>query len=221
MIEIVKLDPDGNPEKEVILTDVPEKLNELLAKLKFGAYRNGRYAVYLTEYSVSGHAVIGRRLLMEVYKSGHTLGDPVHEPGPSSNPLPKESPKQEPPAAPKVPLPHTTLIMPTRVVPAVAERHDASPAATNREASSPAGAARNGTAMPAPRVSSDRAPAAAHYAAFAGYSLAAAVVAMGARGELSARESWANRVDEALGVNQVKSLRRMAWLARARRRGQQ
>ena len=37
MIEIVKLDLDGNPEKEIILTDVPEKLNELLEKLKQGA----------------------------------------------------------------------------------------------------------------------------------------------------------------------------------------
>ncbi len=158
MIEIVKLDPDGNAENETTLTDVPEKLNELLEKLKLGTYRNGRYAVYLTEYSVTGQVVVGRRLLMEVYKSGRTLGDPVHEPGPSSNPLQKETPKQEPPAAPSVPAPHSA-------------------------------------AAPAERT------------------LAVRMAATDARSP--GADAWASRVDQALGDNPTKSLRRMARLARA------
>jgi hypothetical protein len=208
MIEIVKLDPDGNPEKEAILTDVPEKLDELLEKLKLGAYRNGRYAVYLTEYSVSGHAVIGRRLLMVVYKSGHTLGDPVHEPGPGSNPLPKESPAQKPGSAPNVHAPRT----------AAEPAHAALTAAARPLESLPAAAARRRAVLASPRMSPDRAGTTAHYFTFAGCSLAAAAVVVRGRGRQSAEDGWANRVDRVLGDSQVKSLRRMARLARARRR---
>jgi hypothetical protein len=178
MIEIVKLDPDGNPEKEVILTDVPEKLNELLAKLKQGAYRNGRYAVYLTEYSSTGNTVIGRRLLLEVYKSGHALGDPVHEPGPGSNPLPKDGPNSKTSEAPKND----------------ASRGDASPKPTIEVRSASESGGHRSLARRA--------------------SIAAAVAVIGGRAAASAEEEWSTRVDRALGENQLKKLRRMAWLAR-------
>jgi hypothetical protein len=179
MIEIVKLDPDGNPEKEVVLTDVPEKLNELLDKLKQGAYRNGRYAVYLTEYSSTGTTVVGRRLLMVVYKSGHTLGDPVHEPGPGSNPLPKGDSNQGTPDAPKAPAAH-------------------------------------GATAPAKRI--DVRSAGVHlHARPASIAAAAAVVAIGSHRRLRCEEDWASRVDRALGEHPAGKLRRMGWLARARR----
>jgi hypothetical protein len=183
MIEIVKLDPDGNPEKEVILTDVPEKLNELLAKLKQGAYRNGRYAVYLTEYSSTGNTVIGRRLLMEVYKSGRTLGDPVHEPGPGSNPILKGDSNQKTPAPPKADAPRG------------AGGHPIS------------GEARSAGEKVNYHSSVRQASIAA----------AAAVTVIGSRGRVSTEEDWASRVDRALGENQPKRLRRIAWLARAGR----
>ena len=197
MIEIVKLDVDGNPEKEVILTDVPEKLNELLEKLKNGAYRNGRYAVYLTEYSVTGHVVIGRRLLMEVYKSGHTLGDPVHEPGRSSNPIPKEDPSQGQPSPPGSHAPRASAEPSGGAIPAVV-----GPKLQHAEFR------RKGP--PAARATS---------VARELSSLAAAAVVITSRGKHSAEDAWSNRVDRALSNAGAASLRRMAWLARARRRG--
>ncbi len=198
MIEIVKRDPDGNPEKEVILTDVPEKLNELLAKLKQGAYRNGRYAVYLTEYSSTGNTVIGRRLLMEVYKSGHTLGDPVHEPGPSSNPLPLGDSDQKTPEAPKAPAHHDA----------------ASPAKDAIPVTLPASQPALGRTIEA-RSASERGNHGS-IARRASIATAAAVAVIGGRASHSI-DDWANRVDQVLGENQLKKLRRMAWLARARK----
>jgi len=117
MIEIVKLDADGVPENGSILSDVPEKLNELLGKLRRGDYRNGRYAVYLAEYSVGDNKLLGRRLLMDLYKSGKTLGDPVHEPGPGSNPLPEGNSNQEAPAMPNRDLPKPGARPTTQIVP--------------------------------------------------------------------------------------------------------
>jgi hypothetical protein len=194
MIEIVKLDPDGNPEKEVILTDVPEKLNELLEKLKQGTYRNGRYAVYLTEYSSTGNTVIGRRLLMEVYKSGHTLGDPVHEPGPGSNPIPKGETNQKTPDAPKAPAGHGAAAPASRIE-------------AQRTSKMGVGA----------RSESDR----AYYhslARRASISVAAAAAVIASQEKSLSEEDWASQVDRALAETPAGKLRRMGWLARARRR---
>ena len=85
IIQIYKLDPDGS--EKLVFSDVPEKLNELLERLRRGAYRNGRYRVYLTEINLADKTVIERRLLLEINKSGNKLGEPVHEPGPGDRPL--------------------------------------------------------------------------------------------------------------------------------------
>ena len=213
MIEIVKLDPDGNPEKEVILTDVPEKLNELLAKLRQGAYRNGRYAVYLTEYSSNGNTVIGRRLLMEVYKAGHTLGDPVHESGPSSNPLPNGDPRRETPAAPKARVPHGAREPATGDIHLILPAPQSSLGRTIEGRGAAEGRAAGIEARSASERGNDHS-----LARRASISAAAAIAVIGSRATKPADEDWASRVDRALGENQPKKLRRMAWLARAGRR---
>ena len=150
---------------------------------------------------------------MEVYKSGHTLGDPVHEPGPSSNPLPKESPRQTPPVQTPPSAPNVHKSRATREP---AGRH---------KALSAAGAARRrparlGAASASPQVLPGDAPTTARYFASAGCTLAAAAVVIAGRRKHAAGDAWAGRVDQALADNSVKSFRRTAWLARARRRKQ-
>ena len=51
-------------------------------------------------------------------------------------------------------------------------------------------------------------------ARWASLAVAAAAAVVGSRAFISTDDDWANRVDQALGENQPKKLRRMAWLAR-------
>jgi hypothetical protein len=215
MIEIVKLDASGVPEKENLLTDVPEKLNELLDKLKRGSYRNGRYAVYLTEFSVGHNRLIEHRLLMEVYKSGNTLGDPVHEPGPGSNPLPDVKPDQilQGPNktslfrsdAEPVDLNHASAIGPYAILAAQirsaaafrvnARSHEAAPSASHPSSVD--------TQDSSPTSSTLRYP-----------FIGAAVAGMVGLHMSPVLEAWSCRVDKALAEGRGKSLWRILRLSR-------
>ena len=234
MIEIFKLDPDGRPEKDPIadLTGAPETLNDLLRKLRRGSYRNGRYAVYLMEYA--DKRLIERRLLMEVYKSGNTLGNPVHEPGPGSRPLPEGKSDQKAPETPK-PASLPPAVQPTtRIIPPadhdhgymvpdmVPGPHKVSDSLSRSKAASPGSLPSSQPVPAAPRAAEDPDHAymvpdvvPASHVAIRYPLIGAAVAALGGLGTQAVQVEWAGRVDQALADGQVRSLRRMARLARS------
>jgi fibronectin-binding autotransporter adhesin len=80
--EIVKVDVEGhegepNPLPDDTLEQLPTLLRRFIKSLP-----NGRYRIYLIEGAEGGAQT--SRLLREFYKSGKSLGDPVHEIGPGS-----------------------------------------------------------------------------------------------------------------------------------------
>ena len=208
-IEIRKLGPNDEPETEVVDSDAPEKLNDLLERLKAKSCRNGRYAVYLTEVNLADGKAAEPRMLMKIYKSGNTLGDPVHEPGPGDNPLDgldhkTRGEKQEMPP----PLPAQTRAMEPRG-PSTAGSH---PAAHRAAIVQPLN-----TRVPA-SAKAPEAKSASSHAAIRYPMVAAAVAAMGGLGAQSLQEGWASRVDEALGGGETRSLGRAARLSRLLRK---
>ncbi|MCL4206671.1 MAG: hypothetical protein KJ000_29660, partial [Pirellulaceae bacterium] len=79
---IVKLGPMGEEGESYLLPeDALQDLNGLFQRFVAEGLPNGRYRIYLRE---SGFPP---RKLLEFYKSGRSIGDPVREPGPGSNPL--------------------------------------------------------------------------------------------------------------------------------------
>ena len=88
---LVRVLPNGkedvrHPLSEEIASD-PVKLFQMLREM---GLPDGRYRIYLEELGFP------RRLVYEFYKSGNSLGDPVRERGPGSNPLPEAKPESSP-----------------------------------------------------------------------------------------------------------------------------
>jgi hypothetical protein len=84
---LVRVAADGSEsEPHVLPDDALERLNDLFEKFKRMHLPNGHYRIYLEEPGFS------KRQLREFYKSGDTIGDPVHEPGPGSQKLQETSP---------------------------------------------------------------------------------------------------------------------------------
>jgi len=88
---LVRVLPNGkedvrHPLSEEIASD-PARLFQMLREL---GLPDGRYRIYLEELGFP------RRLVYEFYKSGNSLGDPVRERGPGSNPLPEAKPESSP-----------------------------------------------------------------------------------------------------------------------------
>ena len=80
--KIVKVDPDGNEGvPHALPNETLEKMPALLKRF-IKSLPNGRYRIYLIEGSEGGEQT--SRLIREFYKSGKSLGDPVHEIGPGS-----------------------------------------------------------------------------------------------------------------------------------------
>jgi hypothetical protein len=201
-IEICKVNPDGS--EKVVFSDDSEKLNELLERLRRGAYLNGRYRVYLTVTNLADKQVIEQRLLMEIYKSGTSLGDPVHEPGPGDRPLEdKAKPAGASQVAPQQP-------------PAQArggEKQQPAAAGESLPAETPHAAGELPKAASRPDKSGEPQTRLSH-AAIRYPLVGAAVVAMGGLGARPLQEAWARRVDRALGSGQSSSLGRAARLSR-------
>jgi hypothetical protein len=79
---IVKVGPlgeEGDP--HLLPEDALEDLEGLFERFVEEGLPNGRYRIYLREIGFPP------RKLLEFYKSGRSIGDPVREPGPGSNPL--------------------------------------------------------------------------------------------------------------------------------------
>jgi hypothetical protein len=223
-IEVIKVDQDGMEEKESLLSDTTENLAELLKKLAQGSYRNGRYRVYLKEVSLPENKVTEWRLLMEVYKSGQTLGDPVHEPGPGANPIQQGKPEPKASAALRGDgvRPVGGRAMKAAVAPA-----QASPAgAAGLRAAN--GGAREATFAPA---SGERTPAAhgsqsagkdgrSFRLSYAGLRYPAVGAALAAIGSIHAHGpgDWTRRVDQAMEDSRSGAFGRVARLRRCCRK---
>jgi autotransporter-associated beta strand protein len=80
--KIVKVDPDGSEgTPHALPDDTLEKMPTLLKRF-IKSLPNGHYRIYLVEGTEGGEQTT--RLIREFYKSGKSLGDPVHEIGPGS-----------------------------------------------------------------------------------------------------------------------------------------
>ena len=80
---IVKVNPDGSdgPAHQLPPTALAD-LKLLFERLVQEGLPDGRYRIYLRE------AGFPMRMLIDFNKSGTSIGDPVREPGPGSNPIP-------------------------------------------------------------------------------------------------------------------------------------
>ncbi len=213
IIEIFKVNPDGS--ERFVFSDASDKLEELLQRLRRGAYLNGRYRVYLTVINLADNKPIEHRLLIEIYKSGTTLGDPVHEPGPGDRPL-DDSPKtpERPKAEPQQPAGQTgNGKTPVFITPTSADHASMVPDWCPRDETP----SRRAPMRALVGVMSTGKPPLSH--AMLRYPLAAAAVAaMGGLGARSVQEAWASRVDQALGGDRTESLGRTARLRRMLRK---
>ncbi len=96
ILYIVKVGPNGEEgEPHRLPDDALADLAGLFAKFKQEGLPNGLYRIYLKE------AGFPRRKLIEFYKSGKSIGDPVREPGPGANPLREEAPAATPTDRPR------------------------------------------------------------------------------------------------------------------------
>jgi hypothetical protein len=80
---IVKVNPDGSdgPSHQLPPTALAD-LKLMFERLVQEGLPDGRYRIYLRE------AGFPLRMLIDFNKSGTSIGDPVREPGPGSNPIP-------------------------------------------------------------------------------------------------------------------------------------
>jgi hypothetical protein len=80
---IVKVGPLGEEGESALAARrcALENLEGLFQRFVEEGLPNGRYRIYLREIGFPP------RKLLEFYKSGRSIGDPVREPGPGSNPL--------------------------------------------------------------------------------------------------------------------------------------
>ncbi|NUQ62101.1 MAG: hypothetical protein HUU20_06415 [Pirellulales bacterium] len=113
---IVKVGPDGKEGEPHLLPDnALSNLSGLFDQLKQENLPNGLYRIYLKE------AAFPRRKLVEFYKSGTSIGDPVREPGTGASPIDQEGPaavpgeqrhEQSPEALPGKPLEQSSQNIP-------------------------------------------------------------------------------------------------------------
>jgi hypothetical protein len=82
----------GESEAYLLPDDALSDLTKLFERFKAEGLPNGRYRIYLKE------AGFPRRRVIEFYKSGDSFSDPVREPGPRSNPLPRNESAPTPPS---------------------------------------------------------------------------------------------------------------------------
>ena len=87
---LVKIEPDGTESEPVELSaDWLTRMDELLEKFKERWILNGRYRIDLLEPGFPP------RKLLEFYKSGDSIGEPVRDPGRGSNPMPDNAANAE------------------------------------------------------------------------------------------------------------------------------
>ena len=79
IVQVGPLGEEGEP--HLLPDDALEDLEGLFERFVEEGLPNGRYRIYLREIGFPP------RKLLEFYKSGRSIGDPVREPGPGSNPL--------------------------------------------------------------------------------------------------------------------------------------
>jgi hypothetical protein len=206
IIQIEFVNPDGS--ETPILSGAPEKLEELLAKLRRNKCLNGHYRVYLTEMNLADNTVIEHRQLMEVYKSGAKLGEQDHEPGPGDRP--RNDNPQTPDAAKALPQ------QPPVETRAEEERqHTAT--VRSAPAESPQAAEQSPKAVSRPDEA-DASKSRLSRSAVRSSMVGAAAAAIGGLGAQSVQEAWASRVDQALGGGRRKSSGRAARLSRLLRK---
>jgi hypothetical protein len=91
IVYLVRVLPNGRESDLLLLADdALNDVTELFEKFKEQGLPNGRYRIYLKETGLPPRRVI------EFYKSGQAFGDPLHEPGPGSNPMPRGAPALPP-----------------------------------------------------------------------------------------------------------------------------
>jgi hypothetical protein len=91
LVYLVRVLPDGAETDPYMLPDdALQDLVKLFDRFRQEGLPNGRYRIYLKEIGFPARRVI------EFYKSGNTFGDPVREPGPGSNPVPRDQPAPSP-----------------------------------------------------------------------------------------------------------------------------
>lgn len=226
LIYLVRVLPHGAETDPYLLPD--DALNDLV-KL-FDRFReeglpNGRYRIYLKEVGFPARRVI------EFYKSGNTFGDPVHEPGPGSNPVPQDQSAPSPKHDRAVPTPKhppsaiqeghspvrdgqsvASLARPIALQDSVSESIPLLPAeaegATEDLPSTPSGSDRGGSDGFAVLGNSPRRLSKPLIGA-----LAASLTALA---QQVANDRWATRVDRALEGSSDRGLSRYARLRRLR-----
>jgi hypothetical protein len=168
--------------------------------------------VFLTERNLADKTILEQRLLIDIYKSGNTLGDPVHEPGPGDSPLNSgDAHGLKAPAAPQV--------QPQPAAPRTGALEKRQPAAPGGElpaaAASPAGPLSK--AAPA-HANAEKPKNSVSRSAIRYPTIGAAVVAMGGLGAQSVQKPWSSRIEQALGGGRSNSLSRVARLSRLLRK---
>jgi hypothetical protein len=163
MVYLVRVLAGGRESEPYLLPDdALSDLTKLFERFKEEALPNGRYRIYLKEPGFPPRRVV------EFYKSGDSFSDPVREPGPRSNPLPRDRSAPTPPA------------------------DDGTSATTSRPRAA-SGAGQEDSDERADLAVLGDAPERLTRPVLG--SLAAALAAAGPN---SVRQAWANRVDEAL-----------------------
>jgi autotransporter-associated beta strand protein len=196
---IVKVDVEGkegnpNPLPDDTLEQMPTLLKRFIKSLP-----NGRYRIYLVEGVEGGEQTT--RLLREFYKSGKSLGDPVHEIGPGSI-------EGEAPAAPAGNPVHGNPGGPGPAGPTAPAGKSVTPGKTSQHAPGPAD-------QPPSRSSRGLNSDGGRYMVPAGGVRHRAVQsAMLALGTLATRHDWKQRVDAALENGAGRSFRRAARVLR-------
>jgi hypothetical protein len=181
---IVKVDVEGNEGQVNALPDnTLEKMPALLKRF-IKSLPNGRYRIYVVE-GVEGGAQT-TRLIREFYKSGKSLGDPVHEVGPGSVEGQAPAPFGNPAPA---------------VIPA--------PGPAGGAPGTP-GAAGSGQGQDSGKMSQGAAPLSGPTRT----RTRAAQGAIMALASLSPRRDWKQRLDEALAGGAGRSFRRAARILR-------
>ena len=100
IIYLVRVLPNGQESDMLLLADdALSDSTRLFEKFKDQGLPNGRYRIYLQETGFPARRVI------EFYKSGQAFGDPLREPGPGANPVPRGTPVPGPQPTPERPHP--------------------------------------------------------------------------------------------------------------------
>jgi hypothetical protein len=91
IVYLVRVLANGRESDLLLLADdALSDVTKLFEEFREYGLPNGRYRIYLKEIGLPARRVI------EFYKSGEAFGDPLHEPGPGSNPVPRNTPAPPP-----------------------------------------------------------------------------------------------------------------------------